>query len=162
MQGHRIGLKSKHKGTIGGTYVSRVNERDPSYLTYLFHYASGILLGHTATFQQLANAMNAKAATEDVFPHMQLSRDKLKRWFKDMKGKELKKSTKPYLTEEQKAACVRYCNRIQALQREGRTITYLDEKWFYPHSRRKKHNYLPRQPFEDEGTDTLRVRKVVS
>ena len=78
VQGHRIGLKSKHKGTIGGTYVSRINALDPTYLTYLFCYASGIL-GHTATFQQLANAMNAKAATDDVFPHMQLSRDKLKR-----------------------------------------------------------------------------------
>jgi hypothetical protein len=88
VQGHRIGLKSKHKGMIGGTYISRINERDLTYLTYLFHYASGIL-GHTATFQQLANAINVKAATEDVFPNMHLLRDKLKRWFRDMKGKEL-------------------------------------------------------------------------
>jgi hypothetical protein len=26
VQGHRIGLKSKHKGMIGGTYISRINE----------------------------------------------------------------------------------------------------------------------------------------
>jgi hypothetical protein len=96
VQGHRIGLKSKHKGTIGGTYISRINGRDPSYLTYLFCYASGIL-DHTATFQQLANAMNAKAVMEDVFPSMRLSTDQLKRWFRDMKGKELQKGTKPYL-----------------------------------------------------------------
>jgi hypothetical protein len=73
------------------------------YLTYLFCYASGIL-GHTATFQQLTNAMNMKAVTEDVFPNMHLSRDQLKRLFRDMKGKELQKSTKPYLTGEQKSS----------------------------------------------------------
>jgi hypothetical protein len=58
--------------------------------------------------------MNVKAAMEDVFPDI----DYLKRWFRDTKGKELQKSTKPCLTEEQKAPCIRCCNRIKELKRE--------------------------------------------
>jgi hypothetical protein len=51
--------------------------------------------------------MNVKAVTEDIFPNMRLPKNKLKRWLRDTKGKELRKSSKPYLTKEQKEACIR-------------------------------------------------------
>jgi hypothetical protein len=158
---HGGGIRKRHRGTIGGSYVDRINAIDPTYLTTLFRWACGVL-GNTATFQQLATAMNAKAAAEHVIPDMHLSVDQLKRWFKKMKGKELKISSKPYLTEEHKASRLRYCERIQQLIQESKIITYLDEKWFYTDSRRKKMKYLPRQPFEAEGSDRLHARKVIS
>jgi hypothetical protein len=48
------------------------------------------------------------------------------------------------------------------MQREGRHICYLDEKWFYTTTRRKKLKYVPRQPYEAIGADYVRRRKVVS
>jgi hypothetical protein len=78
---HGGGIRKRHRGTIGGSYINQINAIDPTYLTTLFHWACGVV-GHTMTFQQLATAMNAKAAAENVIPDMHLSADQLKRWSK--------------------------------------------------------------------------------
>ncbi len=72
VQGHRIGLKSKHKGKVGGTFVARVNEQDPTYLLTLYWYAIEVN-GNNATFWQLASAMNAKAAVDQVLAEFHTS-----------------------------------------------------------------------------------------
>ncbi len=38
VQGNSLGLKSKHKGKIGGTFVAQVNEQDPTNLLTLYQY----------------------------------------------------------------------------------------------------------------------------
>ncbi len=38
VQGNSLGLKSKHKGKIGGTFVAQVNEQNPTNLLTLYQY----------------------------------------------------------------------------------------------------------------------------
>jgi hypothetical protein len=45
---------------------------------------------------------------------------------------------------------------------QGLPILFLDEKWMYLFSHRKQLKHLPRAPFEEEGIDNLRPRKVIS
>ncbi len=59
-------------------------------------------------------------------------------------------------------ARLHHADLIQNLHRQGKTICYLDEKWFYCFSRRKTQKYLPRAAFEEEGVDRMRVRRVAS
>ena len=69
---------------------------------------------------------------------------------------------KPLLTEEHKASRLEHANIIRTLHEQGAIICYLDEKWFYLFSHRKKSKHLPRAEFEEEGADRMRVRRVIS
>lgn len=68
VQGHKIGLKSKRKGTIRGSCNSQS------------------IKGDAATFYQLASTMNSKAAADDGIPNFQISKGQLKRWLGNIKG----------------------------------------------------------------------------
>jgi hypothetical protein len=66
------------------------------------------------------------------------------------------------LINEHKIARLCHAELIQNLLCQGKTICYLNEKWFYCFSRRKKQKYLPKAPFEEEGLERVRVRRAVS
>jgi hypothetical protein len=59
--------------------------------------------------------MKAKAAVDQFIPDFRISEGQLKRWFRGMKGKQLRPCTKPCLTEEYMAAHVRYSTRVSEL-----------------------------------------------
>ncbi len=130
IQVHLFGLKSRHKGTARGSFIAQVEREHHTYLISLYWYATSIY-GDDLTFQQLADTMNVKANIDQVVPGFNVSVGQLKRWFRSMKGKQLSPSEKPYLTPEHLAVRIAYAIRILHLQREGRHICYLDEKWFY-------------------------------
>jgi hypothetical protein len=88
IQGHRIGLKSRHKGTARGSFMTRIERDHPTYLVCLYRYATSIH-GDDLTFQQLADTMNAKATIDQVIPGFNISMGQLKLWFRSMKGKQL-------------------------------------------------------------------------
>jgi hypothetical protein len=167
-QSARIGSKkvlaSKHKGRQT-SYIDTVNAIDLTYLKQFYRYAM-TLHGDAATYNDLANSMNAKANAENIIPDemkpLHLSVGQLKRWFKEKKGKSLVDTTKPYLAEEQQQARVTYCRRLQEHRQWRARILYLDEKWFYTHSHRRWLKHLPREVFESVGCDKLKVRKVIS
>jgi hypothetical protein len=79
-----------------------------------------------------------------------------------MKGEQLSPNKKPCLTPEHLEMRIAYAIQMLQMQREGRYICYLDEKWFYTTARRKKLKYVPRQPYKVVGADCVRRRKVVS
>jgi hypothetical protein len=106
--------------------------------------------------------MNLQSATIEHLPTINLNKFSLYRWFKKNKGKEKRVKEKPLLTEEHKASRLEHANRIRTLHEQGAIICYLDEKWFYHFSRRKKSKHLPRAEFEEEGADRMRVRRVIS
>jgi hypothetical protein len=110
--------------------------------------------------------MNAKAKVEHVLPaHMKpmhLSQGQFKQWFKNKKGKSYSSKEKPFLSEEQMEERARHAQRIQGLKIRGAIILYLDEKWFYTLSQCRCLKHLPREEFEPEGCDQLKVRKVIS
>ncbi len=106
-------------------------------------------------FQKLANAMNAKAPTEDIIPDLHLSKWQLKQWFHGEKGKLYNICEKPHLTDEKREARVWYATRMIELIAQQKNITYLGEKWFYTTSQWKKLKFLSWQEFEAEGADRL-------
>ncbi len=72
IQGHRIGLKNRHKGTARGSFVARIKREYPTYLISLYRYATSIH-GDDLTFQQLADAMNVKANIDQLVPDFNIS-----------------------------------------------------------------------------------------
>jgi hypothetical protein len=69
----------------------------------LYDYAIKIH-GGDAIFHQLASAINAKGAAGKVLLDFHISEGQLKRWLRDMKGKQLRSYKSPYLTDDQIAA----------------------------------------------------------
>jgi hypothetical protein len=55
-----------------------------------------------------------------------------------------------------------YKNEIFSLNYTDKIVLCLDEKWFYPFSRRKNYKILPRQDGEAEDEDKVHYRTVVS
>ncbi len=143
------------------SYTDLITVEYPEYLHEMFRHATD-LLGDNATFKELASAMNLQSATMEDRPSLRMNKFNLLRWFKKNKGIEKRTVHRPILTNEHKIARLQHAELIQNLHRQGKTICYLDEKWFYCFSRRKKQKYLPRAAFEEEGADRMRIRRVVS
>ena len=103
--------------------------------------------------------MNSKSATSDeIRPTLRLHRLQMYRWFICNNGKELSAKEKPLLTNKLKAERVAWVGRWGDLfRKEDTPVCYLDEKWFYTSSRRRKIKYLPPGPGE-EADDALIVR----
>jgi hypothetical protein len=109
----------------------------PEYLHEMFRHATD-LLGDDATVKELALAMNLQSAAMEDRPSLRMNKFNLLRWFKKNKGIEKRTVQRPILTNEQKIARLQHAELIQNLDQQGKTICYLDEKWFYCFSRRKK------------------------
>jgi hypothetical protein len=79
------------------------------------------------------------------------------RWFKKNKGIERRTIDQPLLSEDDKQARLQHAAFIQDLHRQGKVICYLNEKWFYIYSTRKKSKHLPCAPFEEAGANRVRI-----
>ena len=75
-------------------------------------------------------------------------------WFVDNGGKEISPVEKPLDTEmHMRLRLVWVRTHIIKLTSNGYYVAYLDEKWFYTTSRRRKLKTLPKGPHEKEGAD---------
>ena len=75
------------------------------------------------------------------------------RWFKEIGGKEISSKEKPALTPEMKKARKEWCEEMKRLMEkwgENFYPCFLDEKWFYCKSRRRKIKLLETQPGESD------------
>ena len=116
----------------------------------------------------------------------------LRRWFKESGGRSKACVTRPVLTEQKKAARVSWATqrlheldihynkapiptvdeqdnggeeidiRREPHSSKGPYYTFLDEKWFYCVSRRRRVKYLPKQSYEDPGVDDYPPERVAS
>ena len=76
----------------------------------------------------------------------------LYRWFRKHGGKEKSPLEKPYLTNKQKKERKKWCEfEKKRMEERGKEFYayFLDEKWFYTTSRRRKIKILPPGPGED-------------
>ncbi len=121
-----------------------------------------MLLGDDATYEEIATTMNLQSAGLQDLPTLTLIKFTLLRWFKKNKEVERRTVQRPLLTQERKQARLEHVRQMQDLHCERRHIFYLDEKWFYLFSKRKKSKYLPRAVFEAEGVGRVRSRRVIS
>ena len=125
-------------------YTDMIEEKEPGYLRELYRHATRIK-GAMATFKELADCMSSKSATPDeARMSINLHCHQLFRWWKKQGGKEKSSIEKPRLTPE-------YCKKRLDWIEQWENITtdpnipvaYLDEKWFYTTSRRRKIKTLP-------------------
>ncbi len=121
------------------SYTDLITVEYPEYLHEMFCHATE-LLGNDVTFQELALVMNLQSAVVEDRPLLRLNKFNLLRWFKKNKGIEKRMVQRPILMNEHKIARLQHAELIQNLHHQGKTICYLDEKWFYCFSRRKNKN----------------------
>ena len=145
------------------SYTDGIEAKHPGYLHELYRYAirtRGVL----ATFSELSETMNKKSATqEEDRPTLTLHRLQVYRWWKKNKGKELSAKEKPLLTNELKNERIAWVQKWGELFSDPSTpVCYLDEKWFYTSSRRRKIKFLPPGPGEEAGAALIIRPKIRS
>ena len=96
--------------------------------------------------------MNSKTKTKPLLPLTKFNQNNGMCWVKQQGDKEKSPKEKPFLTEDQKQACKKWCEDEKArLAKEGKDFyaCFLDKKWFYVTSQRRKLKLLPAGPNED-------------
>ena len=119
-----------------------------------FRYAPKAI-GNQASYTDIAVCMNRKAAQEGCSVNgnpPKFNTTNVYRWFKQLDGKEKSPKEKPALTPDMKRERIKWCNDMKDLIEELGDKFYacfLDEKWFYITSRRRKIKILSAQPGEN-------------
>lgn len=161
-------LQTRYMGRT--KYTDKIESDYPGYIREMYRYAEKTI-GNQSSFTALAKTMNSKSATIKDKPTLQMNKMKLFRWFKQQGGKEKSPLPKPYLTEDQKKERVTWCKEVKdIIKKEGKNFyaVFLDEKWFYPTSRRRKLKILPKtegedhedyQPTERRRSNNIKVSK---
>ena len=137
------------------TYVDKLMKAFPEFLHECYRHVTK-KHGLAETTKELCRAMNdyAKDKYSECPTRGSLNMTKHHFWkFFYMNGGKLKKPvTKPRLTKEHVQKRLVFANKwISKLGHNDKPyVAYLDEKWFYTSSRRKKLKLLPRASFESE------------
>ena len=138
------------------TYIRTILNTYPELLHKLYRYATNVL-GPQARAANIVKLMNEKCKV--LFPNgfmgslLTLTKHHFHIFFDMFQGKLVRPSTKPRLTDDHKAARVVWAEKWKkrvSEETENFYCCFLDEKWFYTTSRRKKVKVLPRAPFETE------------
>ena len=146
-------------------YIQKVTKKWPTMLHGLYRFATK-LLGHDETAERLAAAMNTRAA--ELFPdcdvrnNMQMNRHRFWQFFYLQGGRLKHPTTKPHLKAIHIQNRLLFSKRwLQKLaEEEGLYYCFLDEKWFYTTSRRRKEKHLPQADFESLEESFIVSRKV--
>lgn len=161
------------KSTMGpskGRVLDKMEAENPGWLHRCYRWAIK-MYSPEATWEELAEAMHEasielkkeQTSGEPQGPTIDIKRTALRSWFKQQGGKTVKHQSRPLLTEDRKLRRMRWCqNRRLENEAGNRYRCFLDEKWFYVVSKRKKAKYLPRGPLEDPGADVLPQRRTMS
>ena len=125
-------------------YTDKIEKDEPGYLRELYRYATR-MKGAMASFRELADCMSAKSATPDENRMtISLHRLQLFRWWRKQGGKEKSSIEKPRLTPEYCRKRLDWIEKWEDITTDPNIpVAYLDEKWFYTSSRRRKIKTLP-------------------
>ena len=142
------------RGNKKGGYVEKINRTYPTLLHGLYRYAVQAL-GADETAQKLSEAMNVRS--KDLFPDcpirskLTMTRHHFWKFFYTCGGKLKNPVTKPRLTPEHIRNRLVFAQKWLDKLKSGEKFYYcfLDEKWFYTSSRRKKFKILPKAPWEE-------------
>ena len=125
-------------------HTDMIEEKEPGHLRELHRHAAR-MKGAMATFKELADCMSAKSATPDEDRlTISLHRLQLFRWWKKQGGKEKSSIEKPRLTPEHCRKRLDWIEKWEDITTDPNIpVAYLDEKWFYTATRRRKIKMLP-------------------
>ena len=158
---------TSRKGSNQVSYITSLERNFPKYMHKLYRYSCR-LLGLDATVPQLIHCMNSRSRI--LHPHcptrsdLRISIHHFWNFFYSNGGQLKRPTTKPSLTKEQKTLRVEWAkNMKQALELlEDFYCCFLDEKWFYTTSRRKKMKILPQADWENSKDAKIVMPKVHS
>ena len=142
-------FRNNHRGRT--KYTDTIEAQFPGRLRVLYRYAERTL-GNQASFIDIEVCMNNKANIDYINMSLKMNKINLFRWFKTHGGHEKSCTPKPLLTAEMKKERVKWSKNQKALiKKYGKAFyaCFLDEKWFYTTSRRRKRKVLPPGPDED-------------
>ena len=153
--------ENQHFGSISA--IKMMEDDHPGYLHFLFRKIIN-LKGLNIGFQEIAHQMNMFSAVESEHrPTIQLSRQQVSNWFTVNIGKEIAPTEKPLDTNEHCAKRVEWTvQKYGLLTNVLAPVTYIDEKWFYKVSRRRKLKILPKGKYEAEGDEQYKRPKMLS
>ena len=149
------------------SYVAQISNMYPTMLHSLYRFATK-LLGLDETSSRLAAAMNSRA--QELFPdcpvrsNLKMNRNRFWEFFYTQGGKLKRQQTKPRLTDEHIKNRIKFAEKWLTRLNSGQTFYYcfLDKKWFYTTSRRKKEKHLPQAYFETLTESFIVLKKVRS
>lgn len=168
-------FETKKLGPRGGTYLEKIEEAHPGYVLELYRAAIRAD-GADSSWTEIASQMEALSASDERGA-IRVRSGQIRRWFVKFKGKYKSNVTRPILTEEHREKRLEFATRLLRFleehivwERNGRQgeppppfyCAFLDEKWFYTTSRRRKNKVLPLQQGEQPGADTIPPRRVAS
>ena len=143
-----------------GRYIEKVQVEHPTFLHEMYHYAVSVL-GASATTKAIVEIMKKRAKI--IYPscptrgNLQLNTYHFWRFFHRNNGRLIAPTTKPRLNQEKKVERVQWAEDMLKKIEEGVCYNnvagefrycFLDEKWFYTTSRRKRIKLLPKAEFE--------------
>ena len=157
-------LKNNSKGRF--SYRDKIEAEHPGYITALYRKAEE-RLGWQGSFKAMAVKINeiSRQPEYDDKPDLTLTAAHLRRHFRLAGGKLKSPLEKPYKTADQQRETLQWMIEMKELRRRKQRdfhVCYLDEKWFYTTSRRRKIKVLPRQEGEDPSTVPTYQRTCVS
>ena len=149
-------------------YIDKIADLYPTVLHELYRYAISVL-GANCSTKSLVFLMNRKAKVTypncPVLSNLALNSYHFWLWFNRNNGKLKEPTTKPRVTQEQMENRVKWAeSMLEMIETFGEQfyVCFLDEKWFYTTSRRKKYKILPKAPFETEEQAYVQMPRVRS
>jgi hypothetical protein len=159
-------LQTKNKGKQA--YNDMIEAQFPCYIHKVYRHTVK-KYGSQLPFKKMAEIMNRLSQEPEYNdkPDLTLTKSQLWRHFKQFRGKLKSPLEKPYKTADQKRQTLEKVREMKRLKRrKGHRfhICFIDEKWFYTQSRRKKSKHLPPHPNGDEDDDGIEefVRTTIS
>ena len=154
-------------GTGRSTWVDKIMAKYPQLLHKLYRYATRILTCSANTKSIIACM---KCRSKVLFPDcptrssLSLTKYHFWEWFHRCGGILKRSTTKNRLTPQQRRDRIIWSLRMKLQLSRGDPfyVCFLNEKWFYSTSRRKKIKILPKADFENEEEVFVSMPKVRS
>ena len=129
------------------TYLGSIQLQYPDFLHKLYRYATKTL-GHNACNYKVRKLMMEKAKVDykdcPVRGELKITSYGFCTFFNNNRGYYTKQSSKPRLSKNQMKERVKFCQKyLEAIKNKEYYYCFLDEKWFYCSTLRKKYKVLP-------------------
>jgi hypothetical protein len=148
-------------------YITRLEREFPGFIHECYRYSTSIC-GSDAQLDTILDLMQEYAKTEfhycNIRSQLSLSKHHFYTFFNLFKGKYQSPTTKPRLTTEHIEKRLEWAlkwSEYKNLPSSKKHFCFLDEKWFYTSSRRRKQRILPPHPLTESSEDAFVAKKKV-
>jgi hypothetical protein len=165
--GELVKMFEENRGAYKLPYTTELERQFPGFLHECYRYSTSIA-GSDAQLDTILVLMQEYAKSE--FHHcpirscLSMSKFHFYTFFSIFNGKYQSPTTKPRLTTKHIEARLDWAlhwNKLSRLPNSKKHLVFLDEKWFYTSSRRRKQRILPPHPLTERSEDAFVAKKKV-